>query len=108
MLPTAYSDSASSPPRVLRSIFRFRLVASVYPDAARLWKDFVGGSLISYINDQNRNATRKQECAFKVYFDGSYIRELELMIASVDDVRLAMGSCVGVVAYLIFHTRSLT
>ena len=44
----------------------------------------------------------------QVCFDGSYIRELESMIALVDDMRLAMGSCVGVVAYLIFHTRSLT
>jgi hypothetical protein len=103
--------------RHIRSLFRFTRRCCTTRDppsmrSARLgemgeeWLEFAREELLPVLQDASRGI-KNGDWQLKVYFTGDQLVELEIMGSLFQDLYLAAGSMVFVIAYMLFHTRSI-
>lgn len=103
--------------RQIRSLFRFTRRCCTTRDppsmrSARLnemqeeWVKFASEELLPVLQEASRGI-ENGDWQLKVYFTGQELAELEIMGALFQDLYLAAGSMLFVIAYMLFHTRSI-
>ena len=115
-LPTGYDPDVEEGAQVLRSLFRFRFVVGTARDkvedrvaASKVvdskWEAFFTDVLVPALGSSDMVTSFKDD--MHVWFDGTGFRDFEVYMAVINDVPLAIGSAVFILAYMLAHTRSL-
>jgi len=115
-LPTGYDPDVAEGAQVLRSLFRFRFAVGTASDpvqdriaASKLvdakWETFFTDVLVPALSSSDMVTSFKDE--MHVWFDGTGFRDFEVYMAVINDVPLAIGSAVFILAYMLAHTRSI-
>eukprot|EP00438_Fugacium_kawagutii_P030715 Skav209825 [mRNA] locus=scaffold2703:25777:34242:+ [translate_table: standard] len=115
-LPTGYDPDISEGAPALRSLFRFRFVVGTARDpvqdrikASKIvdsnWETFFKDVLVPALRSSDMVTSFKDD--MHVWFDGTSFRDFEVHMAVVNDVPLAIGSAIFILAYMLAHTRSL-
>ena len=115
-LPTGYDPNVDEGALVLRSLFRFRFAVGTASDrvqdriaASKMvdtkWEAFFTDVLVPALSSSDMVTSFKDE--MHVWFDGTGFRDFEVYMAVINDVPLAIGSAVFILAYMLAHTRSI-
>ncbi|CAK0847721.1 unnamed protein product [Prorocentrum cordatum] len=70
------------------------------------WVEFARVELLPVLQEASRGIENK-DWQLRVYFTGDELAELEIMTSLFSDLYLAAGSMLFVVAYMLFHTKSM-
>jgi len=113
-LPTGYDPEVDERAEVLRSVFRFRFDVGTVQDPVAdrvaaanavddMWEDFFTNIVVATF----RESDLLKGVDLNVWFDGTGFRDFEVLAAVLNDIPLAVGSAAFILAYMLFHTRSI-